>query len=115
MGHVHLRVAEIAPTVAFFRDVLGFALMARLGGQASFLGAGGYHHHIGANTWESAGAPPAPRGTATLERATIVVPADDARDEVLERLARSGREPQPVDGGVLARDPSGNPIVVASG
>jgi catechol 2,3-dioxygenase len=115
MGHVHLRVAEIAPTVAFFRDVLGFALMARLGGQASFLGAGGYHHHIGANTWESAGAPPAPRGTATLERATIVVPDDDARDELLERLARSGREPQPVDGGVLARDPSGNPIVVASG
>src|SRR5436309_9787775 len=56
MGHVHLRVASIPETIAFYRDVLGFGLQAALGEQAAFLGAGGYHHHIGANTWESAGA-----------------------------------------------------------
>src|SRR3954470_3105466 len=55
MGHVHLKVAAIADTVAFYRDVLGFGLMAQLGAQAAFLAAGGYHHHIGANTWERGG------------------------------------------------------------
>ena len=73
MGHVHLRVADDPETVAFYRDVLGFGLMAQLGRQAAFLGAGGYHHHVGANTWESAGAPPAPPGRP-LRRATIVLP-----------------------------------------
>ena len=62
MGHVHLKVASIPDAVAFYRDVLGFGLMAQLGEQAAFLAAGGYHHHIGANTWESAGAPPPPEG-----------------------------------------------------
>ena len=55
MGHVHLKVASIPETVAFYRDVLGFGLMAQLGPQAAFLAAGGYHHHIGTNTWESTG------------------------------------------------------------
>ena len=62
MGHVHLKVANIADTVVFYRDDLGFDLMAELGQQAAFLSAGGYHHHIGANTWESAGAGPPPPG-----------------------------------------------------
>ena len=62
MGHVHLKAASIAPTVWFYRDVLGFGLMAQLGEQAAFLAAGGYHHHIGANTWESAGGKPPPAG-----------------------------------------------------
>ena len=74
MGHVHLRVAAIPETVAFYRDLLGFGLMAQLGNQAAFLSAGGYHHHLGANTWESAGAPPPPAGTAALRHATIVLP-----------------------------------------
>src|SRR6476661_11063863 len=74
MGHVHLRVADIAETVAFYRDLLGFGLMAQLGRQAAFLGAGGYHHHVGANTWESSGRPYAPDTTARLERMTILVP-----------------------------------------
>src|SRR4051812_30411577 len=60
IGHVHLKVAEIPAAVAFYRDALGFGLMAELGRHAAFLGAGGYHHHIGANTWESRGAPPPP-------------------------------------------------------
>jgi catechol 2,3-dioxygenase len=81
MGHVHLRVREIPSTLAFYRDRLGFALMASFGPQAVFLSAGGYHHHLGANTWESAGAPPAPPGTARLTQVTIVVP--DGREERL--------------------------------
>jgi catechol 2,3-dioxygenase len=74
MGHVHLKVATIAETVAFYDGVLGFALMAQLGGSAAFLSAGGYHHHLGANTWESAGAPAPPSGTAALRHATILIP-----------------------------------------
>src|SRR4051794_15863269 len=66
MGHVHLRVADVAETIRFYNGVLGFGLMAALGRQAAFLSAGGYHHHLGANTWESAGAPPAPDDTAAL-------------------------------------------------
>ena len=62
MGHVHLKVAQIAETTAFYRDVLGFALMAQLGPYAAFLSAGGYHHHLGANVWESRGKPPPPDG-----------------------------------------------------
>ena len=56
MGHVHFKVSSTAETISFYRDVLGFGLMAQLGSQAAFLSAGGYHHHVGANTWESAGA-----------------------------------------------------------
>jgi catechol 2,3-dioxygenase len=113
MGHVHLRVAEIAPTDAFYRDVLGFGLMASLGAQATFLSAGGYHHHVGANTWESAGAPSAPEGFATLQRATIALPDAATRDRLAEAVARTGQEPEPLDdGGVLVRDPSGNRIAL---
>jgi catechol 2,3-dioxygenase len=112
MGHVHLRVAAIPETVRFYRDLLGFGLMAQLGGQAAFLGAGGYHHHIGANTWESAGAPPPPPGTAALRHATIVLPDDAQRERVIERLARDGRAPEETAGEPLVRDPSGNALVL---
>ncbi len=62
MGHVHLQVAEIPETLQFYRDLIGFDLMASYGSQAAFLSAGGYHHHLGANTWASAGAVAAARG-----------------------------------------------------
>ena len=115
MGHVHLRVADIPSTIAFYRDVLGFALMASLGTSAAFLSAGGYHHHLGANTWESAGAPPAPADAATLRRATVVLPDAAARDRVAEQARAAGFEVVAVDdGGVLVRDPSGNPVVLAA-
>jgi catechol 2,3-dioxygenase len=109
MGHVHLRVTEIPETIRFYRDVLGFDLMAALGPQAAFLSAGGYHHHIGANTWESAGAPPAPDGTATLRRATILIPDDAAREQVLERVGDLEDSPE----GPVVRDPSGNRLLLA--
>ncbi len=71
MGHVHLKVARILETISFYRDLLGFALMAQLGPYAAFLSAGGYHHHLGANTWESAGRagrPEAPRSSSRVDR-----------------------------------------------
>jgi catechol 2,3-dioxygenase len=114
MGHVHLCVAEISRTVAFYRALLGFGLMARLGDQAAFLSAGGYHHHIGANTWESAGAGQPPPATASLRAVTIVIPSIADRDALAARVAHSGQTLEPLDEGVLVRDPSGNPIVLVA-
>lgn len=107
MGHVHLKVARIAQTLDFYRDVLGFAVMAQLGSHAAFLSAGGYHHHIGANTWESADVMvPAP-GAAALRHASVVLPDDTERDRVLERVRHSGQTPQEGPNGPMIRDPSG--------
>ena len=113
MGHVHLCVADIPRTVAFYRDVLGFALMASVGGHAAFLSAGGYHHHLGANTWESAGAGRPPEGSAALRQATIVLPSALERDLVVARVTAAGYELRHIENGVLLHDPSGNPILLA--
>jgi catechol 2,3-dioxygenase len=115
MGHVHLKVAAIPETVSFYRDVLGFGLMAKLGPYAAFLSAGGYHHHLGANTWESAGASPPPPGTAALRHATVVLPDDTERDRVLARVEASGQSPENSPTEPLIRDPSGNALVLATG
>lgn len=112
MGHVHLRVAEIAPTIAFYRDVLGFELMAALGAQAAFLGAGGYHHHIGANVWESAARGQAPPGCATLMRASILFPSLDAVKCAGDAAAAAGLKPVSGEAGILIDDPSGNPLLL---
>jgi catechol 2,3-dioxygenase len=116
MGHVHLRVAEIPATAAFYCDALGFALMAAFGAEAAFMSAGGYHHHVGANTWESRGAGEAPPGHATLERATIVLPSAADVDRLAHEVSLLGQEPQPLDAvaGVLVRDPSGNPVALTT-
>ncbi len=115
MGHVHLRVATIPETVEFYRDLLGFELMATYGSQAAFLAAGGYHHHLGANSWESSGAPPPPPGTAALRQATIVLPDAAERDRVAGRVADAGQEPEQGMDGVAVRDPSGNRLLLAVG
>lgn len=107
MGHVHLRVARLPETVAFYRDVLGFALMAEYGAQAAFLSAGGYHHHIGANTWESAGVEAAPDTAAALRFATVLLPDEAARQEVVERVSATGQTPEESPEGPIVRDPSG--------
>jgi catechol 2,3-dioxygenase len=114
MGHVHLKVAAIPDTVAFYRDVLGFAVMAQLGSQAVFLSAGGYHHHIGANTWESAGASPPPPGSAALRLASIVFETQAERDAVLARVEASGQDIVADDAGPTIRDPSGNALALAT-
>lgn len=113
MGHVHLKVASIPETVAFYRDLLGFGLMAQLGPSAAFLSAGGYHHHLGANTWESRGAPAPPPGTAALRHATIVLPDSAERDRLLARLEESGLALEEHAEGPFVLDPSGNAWALA--
>ena len=114
MGHVHLQVADVAEAVSFYRDVLGFDLMAELFGSAAFFGAGGYHHHVGANVWHSRGASPAPPGFAALQLATITLPDAAKRDRVVARVADAGREPETRPDGVLVRDPSGIGLLLAA-
>jgi catechol 2,3-dioxygenase len=114
MGHVHLRVADVPETVRFYGEVLGMGLMAQLGPMAAFLSAGGYHHHIGGNTWESRGASPAPAGSATLRHATIVLPDREELDDVVARVANAGQEPQVRDDGTLVRDPSQNALLLTT-
>lgn len=102
VGHVHLCVRDVDEMVGFYRDKLGMGLMAQAGRQAAFLSAGGYHHHLGGNTWETRGAPPAPEGTARLLRFSIVLPDAAEKERVAERI-----------GGAEVRDPSGNLLVLA--
>src|SRR5215217_2561017 len=90
IGHVHLKVADLDRAIAFYRDVLGFELTQRYGSQAAFLSAGGYHHHIGLNTWESAGGvPPHPRATG-LYHLAIVYPTRAELADALRRLIAAG-------------------------
>ena len=86
IGHVHLKVADVDRSLAFYRDVLGFELQQRLGSDAAFLSAGGYHHHIGLNTWESSGASPPPPGHTGLYHVAIRYPTRAALADALRRL-----------------------------
>jgi catechol 2,3-dioxygenase len=92
IGHVHLKVAELERSLAFYRDILGFELTQRFGRQAAFLSAGGYHHHIGLNTWESAGGSPPPRGTTGLYHAAILYPTRALLADALRRVLAAGIE-----------------------
>jgi len=112
MGHVHLKVSSVPESIAFYRDVLGLALMAQLGAQAAFLAAGGYHHHLGVNSWESRGAPPPPPGTATLRHATVVLPGIAEREAVLERVVQRRHVWRDGALGPEVTDPSGNTLVL---
>src|ERR1700743_2577839 len=90
IGHVHLKVSDLDRSITFYRDVLGFEVMQRMGSQAAFLSAGGYHHHIGLNTWESRGGhPPAP-GTTGLFHTAILYPTRAALAEALDRATGGG-------------------------
>ncbi len=90
IGHVHLKVADLERSLRFYRDVLGFEVMVQIGGSAAFLSAGGYHHHLGLNTWESAGGKPPPPGTTGLYHAAIVYPTRAALADALRRLMAAG-------------------------
>jgi catechol 2,3-dioxygenase len=114
MGHVHFRVADVPRSVEFYNGVLGMGVMAQLGPSAAFLSAGGYHHHVGANTWESRGASPAPAGAASLRHATLVLPDAAERDRLAGAVADAGEEPQPHDEGLLVHDPSRNALLLVS-
>jgi len=86
MGHVHLRVANLDRALAFYHGVLGFDITARISDSAAFLSAGGYHHHIGLNTWESLGGQPPPRGTTGLYHLALLYPTRSALADALRRL-----------------------------
>lgn len=115
IGHVHLKVADLDRSLAFYRDVLGFEVTQRYGDQAVFLSAGGYHHHIGLNTWESKGGrPPAP-GTTGLYHTAILYPDRAALADALRRLVEAGiRLDGASDHGVsealYLSDPDGNGV-----
>ena len=116
MGHVHLHVRDVDEADAFYCDALGFDVTARYGDQATFLSAGGYHHHLGANVWAGRGASPPPPGSASLRHATIVLPDRAEVDRVAGWAADAGSEPLAQSDGVLIRDPSQNALLlVASG
>src|SRR6476661_10442052 len=89
IGHVHLKVADLDRAIGFYRDVLGFDLMQQMGDQAAFLSAGGYHHHIGLNTWESKGGSPPQPGTTGLYHFAIRYPTRRALADALRRLAEA--------------------------
>ena len=115
MGHVHLKVADVPDAVGFYRDGLGFGLMAMLGREAGFLAAGGYHHHVGVNSWEMAGAGAPPPGAAALRKATIVVPDAPERDRALDRLAALGHDHHDDGSDPVVLDPSGNALALSVG
>jgi catechol 2,3-dioxygenase len=115
IGHVHLKVADLDRALGFYCGVLGFALMQRYGRGAAFVSAGGYHHHIGLNTWESLGGPPPPRGTTGLFHLAILYPTRAALADALRRLMAAGiRLDGASDHGVsealYLRDPDGNGV-----
>jgi catechol 2,3-dioxygenase len=115
IGHVHLKVADIDRALAFYRDVLGFDVTQRMGDEAAFLSAGGYHHHIGLNTWESRGAPPPPRRTTGLYHVAIRYPNREALAGALQRLVEarvplSGASDHGVSVALYLRDPDDNGI-----
>lgn len=115
LGHIHLHVAQLERATDFYKKVLGFDLVLLYGPQAAFLSIGGYHHHIGLNTWAGIGAPQPPEGSATLRFFTLVLPGQAHVDRVHRRLAAHqaplNQEPE----GILTQDPSGNAILVHAG
>ena len=111
LGHVHLQVADLGDAEAFWVEALGFDVTVRGYPGALFTSAGGYHHHVGLNTWAGVGAPSPPPGARGLVRFEVVLPDETAVAEAAERLARMAAVDR-VDGGVAAADPSGNTVLV---
>lgn len=115
IGHVHLKVADLERALDFYRDVLGFEVTQRLGASAAFLSAGGYHHHIGLNTWESAGGRPPAAGTTGLFHVAILYPTRAVLGDALRRLiaagiALDGAADHGVSEALYLRDPDGNGV-----
>jgi catechol 2,3-dioxygenase len=115
IGHVHLKVADLDRALAFYCGVLGFELKQRYGQQAAFVSAGGYHHHIGLNTWESRGGSPPPPGTTGLFHIAILYPTRAALADALKRLNAAkveldGASDHGVSEALYLRDPDGNGV-----
>jgi catechol 2,3-dioxygenase len=114
MGHVHLHVSRLEEARAFYIDILGFELMQRYGPSALFVAAGGYHHHIGLNTWAGVGAPPPPPGAIGLRHFVVQLPDHAARGAVLDRLRAAGLVPEPLGEGLLIHDPAKNALLLTA-
>lgn len=115
VGHVHLKVADLDRAIAFYRDILGFDLNQKFGDKAAFLGAGGYHHHIGLNVWESAGGTPPPPGHTGLYHAAFLYPDRAALASVLRKVVEAGitldgAADHGVSEAIYLRDPDGNGV-----
>src|SRR4051795_13171022 len=115
IGHVHLKVADLDRAVDFYRRGLGFELITRFGNQAAFLSAGGYHHHIGLNTWQSQGGSPPPPGSTGLYHLAILYPTRAALADALRRLIAAGislegASDHGVSEALYLRDPDGNGV-----
>jgi catechol 2,3-dioxygenase len=115
IGHVHLKVADLARALDFYCGVLGFELTQRYGSEAAFISAGGYHHHIGLNTWESKGGSPPPAGSTGLFHVAILYPTRAALAEALKRLiaagvALDGASDHGVSEALYLRDPDQNGV-----
>jgi catechol 2,3-dioxygenase len=115
IGHVHLKVADLERALGFYRDVLGFELIQRLDDSAAFLSAGGYHHHIGLNTWESLGGSPPPPGTTGLYHTAILYPTRHAlavalRRVLAARIPLDGAADHGVSESIYLRDPDDNGV-----
>jgi catechol 2,3-dioxygenase len=111
LGHVHLQVGDLRAAEAFWVDGVGFDVVVRGYPGALFVSAGGYHHHVGLNTWAGVGAPPPPAGARGLDRFEIVVPDEPSLSAARERLATAS-EVRESEGGVAAADPAGNAVLV---
>ncbi len=109
IGHIHLKVSDLEAARAFYENVIGFDLMAAMP-QAAFLSAGGYHHHIGLNTWMSNGSAPSQSGVTGLRGFSINLPDQAALDEVVGRVGSSGATMETTEHGLFVRDPSRNGI-----
>ncbi len=115
IGHVHLKVADLERALNFYCGVLGFELQQQFGSQAAFVSAGGYHHHIGLNTWESAGGSPPPPGTTGLYHVAILYPTRVLLADALRRVLAAGMEldgaaDHGVSEALYLRDPDGNGV-----
>ncbi|GHC32061.1 MULTISPECIES: VOC family protein [Gemmobacter] len=115
IGHVHLKVSDLDRALAFYSDILGFPLTQRYGRDAAFLGAGGYHHHIGLNTWESKGGQPPAPGTTGLYHTAFLYPDRKALANVLKRVVEAGIQldgaaDHGVSEAIYLRDPDGNGV-----
>ena len=115
VGHVHLKVSDLDRALRFYRDVLGFELTQRYGSQAAFLSAGGYHHHIGLNTWESSGGTAPPPGSTGLYHLAILYPTRAELANALRRVLHAGiplegTSDHGVSEAIYLRDPDGNGV-----
>jgi catechol 2,3-dioxygenase len=115
IGHVHLHVSRLDESERFYVDVLGFELMQRFGPGALFVAAGGYHHHIGLNTWAGVGAPPPPPGAIGLRHFVVRLPTESAREETLARVQSAGIPFETTPEGVVLRDPARNAMLLTIG